>query len=68
MHLPLLREMVLGSAWSLYGQIFEYGIRFKFSRTNNVSEYEAFLAGLGLVKSLKAFPLYVHSDSQLIVG
>jgi ribonuclease HI len=60
--------MVLGSDYEPYGQVFKYGIRFKFSRTNNVSEYKAFLAGLGLVKSLKAFPFQVHNDSQLIVG
>lgn len=45
------------------GQVFEYGIQFKFLATNNVSEYEAFLAGLGLAKTFEAFPLRVHSDS-----
>jgi len=43
-------------------------IHFEFSSTNNVSDYEALLAGLGLVEALKAFPLHVHSDSQLVVG
>lgn len=49
-------------------QVFEYGIQFEFLATNNVSGYKALLAGLDLVKALKAFPLHVHSDSQLIGG
>lgn len=55
--------MVLGSACEPYGQIFEYEIWFKFLGTDIMSEYKAFLSGLGLVKSLKAFLFHVHIDS-----
>jgi ribonuclease HI len=36
---------------------------FGFLVTNNVAEYEAVIAGLGLAEALKAYPLQVHSDS-----
>ncbi|KAG6785246.1 hypothetical protein POTOM_010976 [Populus tomentosa] len=34
-----------------------YEVRFKFSATNNVVEYEAFSTRLGLVEALYAYPL-----------
>lgn len=57
--LSVLKEVLV----SPHRQVFEYGIQFKFLATNNISEYEAFLAGLGLAKTFEAFPLRVHSDS-----
>ena len=48
---------------SLHKQIFEYNIQFEFSTTDNISKYEAFLAGLGLAEALKDFPLHDHNDS-----
>jgi ribonuclease HI len=53
---------------SPHRQVFEYDIHFEFSTTNNVSEYEVVLGGLGLIEDLEAFPLHVQGDSQLIVG
>ena len=50
---------------SLHIQVFQYEIHFEFSSTNNIYEYKAFLACLGLAKSLEAFPLHAHDDSQL---
>ena len=38
-----------------------------FEVTNNVAEYEAFLLGLQLAKSLKIQNLSVFTDSELIV-
>lgn len=35
--------------------------------TNNISEYEALLAGLRLARSLEVQNLVVYTDSQLIV-
>lgn len=50
------------------GQVYQYELRFGFPTTNNVVEYEVVITGLGLAEALKAYPLQVHSDSQLIVG
>jgi ribonuclease HI len=33
-----------------------------------MAECEALIVGLGLAEALKAYPLQVHNDSQLIVG
>jgi ribonuclease HI len=49
-------------------QVYQYRFRFRFLATNNVAEYGALIAGLGLAEALKAYSLQVHSDSQLIVG
>lgn len=40
----------------------------EFLSTNNVLEYEAFIAYLGLVEALNAYSLHILSDSQLVVG
>ncbi|XP_034199529.1 uncharacterized protein LOC117614741 [Prunus dulcis] len=46
----------------------EYALRFDFRTSNNEVEYEAFLAGLRLAKSMNAKQIRIHSDSQLIVN
>jgi ribonuclease HI len=50
------------------GHDYTYEVRFEFSATNNVVEYEAFSARLGLVEALYAYPLQVYRDFQLIIG
>jgi ribonuclease HI len=54
-------------AWILFtspeGQIYQYRLRFGFLATNNMAEYKALIAGLGLVEALKAYLLQVHNDS-----
>jgi ribonuclease HI len=57
--LSILKKVLV----SPHGQVFEYEIQFEFLATNNVSEYEAFLARLGLAKTFEASPLRVQSDS-----
>src|SRR3954469_13559964 len=39
-----------------------------FKASNNVSEYEAALAGLELAKAVKATKVSIRSDSQLVLG
>jgi ribonuclease HI len=48
---------------SLKEQIIEYKVCFEFPTTNNISEYEALLAGLLLTDALNAYPLQAYSDS-----
>jgi ribonuclease HI len=47
---------------------FEYAIQLRFRAINNEVEYEAFLGGLKLSKSIGIKNLIIKSDSQLIVG
>lgn len=42
---------------SLEWEDYAYKVRFEFLAINNVAEFEAFLAGLGLVEALNAYPL-----------
>ncbi|XP_052197357.1 uncharacterized protein LOC127804524 [Diospyros lotus] len=49
------------------GDTLEYSLRFSFSSTNNVAEYEALIAGMRIAKKLKVTRLVAHSDSQLIM-
>ena len=46
---------------------FKYSIKFTFPITNNAAEYEALLAGLQLVKRIRAEKVRVFADSQLVV-
>lgn len=50
------------------GHDYTYEVCFEFLATNNVVEYEAFSARLGLVEALYAYPLQVYRDFQLIIG
>lgn len=45
-----------------------YALVFQFSLTNNVAEYEAFLAGLHHEKDLGARSIQVQIDFALVVG
>ena len=51
-----------------YGEILKYGVRLKFSATNNEAEYEGILTGLRLRKALGAKNLLVQNDSKLVIG
>ncbi|GMH02617.1 hypothetical protein Nepgr_004456 [Nepenthes gracilis] len=44
----------------------KYLVELTFPATNNVAEYEAFLAGLCFAKECSARALVVHSDSKLV--
>ncbi|KAI0530537.1 hypothetical protein KFK09_000081 [Dendrobium nobile] len=46
----------------------EYGLRLKFSATNNVVEYEALIAGLRLTINCEVQDLVVYTDSQLVAS
>lgn len=46
----------------------EQSIRLGFPASNNETEYEAILSGLGLAITLNASKIKIHNDSQLIVG
>lgn len=50
------------------GEQLEQSIRMRFPASNNETEYEAILSGLGLANALKASKVKVQSNSQLIVG
>jgi ribonuclease HI len=67
MDLSILKEMVLWWYLDPHEHVFEYGIQFEFLATNDVLEYEVFLARLGLVESLEVSSLHLHNDSQLIM-
>ena len=51
----------------LEGEPFEYSLRFAFSSSNNMAEYEALIADLSLARKLEVTQLITHSDYQLIV-
>ena len=50
------------------GDMLKYKIRLQYQATNNEVEYEALHKGLELAKSVKAKPILVLGDSQLIIG
>ena len=50
------------------GEILKYGVRLKFSATNNEAEYEGILTGLRLGRALRANNLLVQNDSKLVIG
>ncbi|XP_071924104.1 uncharacterized protein [Coffea arabica] len=50
------------------GEELPYALRFDFRASNNESEYEALIAGMGMARKLGASSLKVYSDSQLIVN
>nr|CAN71856.1 hypothetical protein VITISV_012967 [Vitis vinifera] len=52
---------------SSIGEHLEQAIRLGFPVSNNETEYEAILSGLGLVLALSVSKLLVYSDSQLVV-
>ena len=45
---------------------FKYYIKFKFSITNNIVEYEALLLGLRLAKKIRTNNITVYTYSQLM--
>lgn len=45
----------------------KYALKLSFPTNNNEVEYESMLAGLGLVKALRAKKLKIFNDSQLMV-
>nr|GEW95853.1 reverse transcriptase domain-containing protein [Tanacetum cinerariifolium] len=50
------------------GREVTYALRFNFKASNNEAEYEALVAGLGLVIQMKAQQLKVYTDSLLIAN
>nr|XP_043626210.1 uncharacterized protein LOC122597708 [Erigeron canadensis] len=48
------------------GQEFTYALRFNFKATNNVSEYEALLAGLQIAQKMKVKHIHAFVDSQIV--
>ena len=49
------------------GDKLKYAARLQYQTTNNEVEYETFLKGLELAKSLRAELIVVQGDSQLII-
>ena len=50
------------------GDRLTYKVRLQYQTTNNEVEYEAFLKGLELAKSIEAKSVLIMGDSQLIMG
>ena len=50
------------------GDKLKYKLRLQYQPTNNEVEYEAFLKGLELAKSVEARSVLVLGDSQLVMG
>ena len=50
------------------GERLEQSICLDFPASNNKAEYEVILSRLGLVATLNALKVKIHSDSQLVVG
>ena len=48
--------------------VLKYGVQLKFAITNNESEYEALLIGLGIAQALGAKNITLKSNSQLVIG
>ena len=48
--------------------VLKYGVQLKFAITNNESEYEALLIGLGIAQTLGAENITLKSNSQLVIG
>ena len=49
------------------GEILKYGVRLRFTATNNEIEYEGILTGLRLEKALGMKNLLNQSDSKLVI-
>ena len=49
------------------GEILKYGVRLKFSATDNEAKYEGILMGLRLGRALGATNLLVQNDSKLVI-
>lgn len=68
---PLLRmdqELGYYSDHLLVKSFLEHALRFNFQMTNNESEYEALIAGLGLARALGIEHIKAHCDSQLVAS
>jgi ribonuclease HI len=52
---------------SLEHEVITLSYKLEFDTTNNITEYEEFLLGLGEAKEVKIQHLKVHGDSELIV-
>ena len=52
---------------TLDGEILKYGVRLKFSATNNEAKYEGILTRLRLGRALRAKNLLVQNDSKLVI-
>ena len=52
----------------LEGDKLKYTAHLQYQTTNNEVEYEAFLKGLKLAKSLRVESIVIQGDSQLIIG
>lgn len=50
------------------GEVIRQSIRFGFPTSNNEAEYESLIAGLCLVKAVKAKRLCAYCDSQLVTS
>ena len=50
------------------GDKLKHKVRLQYQTTNNEVEYEAFLKGLELAKSVEANSILVLGDSQLVIG
>ncbi|XP_074323318.1 uncharacterized protein LOC141660250 [Apium graveolens] len=50
------------------GFLIEYAMKLDFPTTNNETEYEALIAGVGLARTLRVKNLKVYGDSKLIVS
>ena len=50
------------------GILLEHSFRLGFNASNNEAEYEALLAGLGIVSRLEAQDVEIYSDSRLVVN
>ena len=50
------------------GEEILYAVKFEFTATNNQAEYEALIAGLELVKAVKADRVNIRTDFQLVAN
>ena len=48
--------------------VIEKSLRFDFSATNNVAEYEALLVGMAMVQRMGGMSIKIFSDSRLVIG
>ena len=53
---------------SLDGSRLHYAIHLNFMASNNTTEYKALINGLRIAIELSATRLYVHVDSELVIG
>ncbi|XP_021807702.1 uncharacterized protein LOC110751535 [Prunus avium] len=50
------------------GQRWQFAFQLDFKCTNNQTEYEALIIGLGILKEMKATRVLVYGDSQLVIN